>query len=435
MGQYRRRHVLATVAGAGLSALLSGCGGPDGAGRSPTGPTSTGTTREPPTGSSTTSPTTQPTETAVPEPPSACPSCDPSYLRVPPGFTVTRFADSEALGGGEWRPGPEPGPRLLGTHEGRLFATIPSQGRVVAFEPTGDGTRAASVETVVADLDRPHGIAFDGDRLYLALEHDVRRYRLDGTAAEPDSMEVLVDDIPSGRNHWTRTIVVHDGRLYLSAGACQPPGSAVCEDGRTALLGAIHAFDLDGRNPVRYATGLRNAVGLTWHDGRLIATDNGVDGLGPEVPADEVNVVEQGGHYGYPECYGHNTPNAEVGATATDCENRIPPRVTLPAHSAPLGCEVYTAERYPRAYRGDLYVALHGSWARPNPVGYKVVRIPIRDGEFGSVHDFLTGWMPDGGANADARGRPVDVHVGRDGVLYVSDDMAGVILRVDYVGG
>jgi glucose/arabinose dehydrogenase len=103
----------------------------------------------------------------------------------------------------------------------------------------------------------------------------------------------------------------------------------------------------------------------------------------------------------------------------------------MQAHSAPLGLAFYTGEQFPAEYRGDLFVAFHGSWNRTEPTGYKVVRIPMRDGQpTGEVQDFITGWLQGG----DDWGRPVDVRVAPDGSLYISDDGADRIYRVTYSG-
>ncbi|WP_162562375.1 PQQ-dependent sugar dehydrogenase [Salinigranum rubrum] len=349
-----------------------------------------------------------------------------SGLSVPDGFRVSTFADDGSLGGGEFRPGPEPGPRLLAAHEGAVYVTVPSQGRVVAFS-TDDET-ATEVTTVVADLDRPHGIDFLDGQLYLATADQLLRYDLDGVAVASDSMQVLADDIPAGKYHWTRSLALSDGHLYLSAGNCL---SGDCTAGNEDYLTAITRFDLDGSNPTTYATGLRNAVGIAWHDGRLFATDNGTDDLGPDLPPDEINVVAEGGDYGFPHYYGANVPvNESVSADApTDA---LAPAVELPPHCAPLGFDFATGSAFPEAYRGDMFVALHGSWGREDPTGFEVVRVPYEEGTLGSPEPFLFGFLPDGKGMDEATGRPVDV-LALDGTLYVSDDLGGRVYRVDVV--
>jgi glucose/arabinose dehydrogenase len=379
-----------------------------------------------PSAESTRSPTSANTDTATATTaPPPCDGVDHPFLTAADGFSVGTYADATDLGGGPFSPGPDPGPRMLATYRGTLYATIPAQDRVVALPGDGSGS-AADIVTVNPDsLTKPHGIAFHDDRLYLATASRVVRYRMDGLEATDE--EVLVDDVPQGVYHWTRSLAVHDDRLYLSAGNC-PSGD--CSGGDDGYLATVTAFGLDGSNRTTYATGLRNAVGIGWHDGKLFATDNGIDDLGPDLPPDEINVVEEGRDYGFPDCYGDNVP---VDDESPDCEGRATPVVELQAHVAPLGFDFATTGAFPASHRGDMYVALHGSWTRDDPVGYEVIRVPY-DGSLGDPTTFVTGWMPEGGTNEDARGRPADVCVADTGEMYVSDDLSGTIYRVCHSG-
>jgi glucose/arabinose dehydrogenase len=106
--------------------------------------------------------------------------------------------------------------------------------------------------------------------------------------------------------------------------------------------------------------------------------------------------------------------------------------VTFQAHSAPLGLGFYDGTSLPEAMRGDLFVALHGSWNRTSPVGYKVIRIPFAGGTPGQPEDFATGWMADEGNRGSVWGRPIDVLVAPDGALLVSDDDGGAVYRITH---
>lgn len=415
-----RRDVLAALGTA--SVALGGCLGAEGDNTTPTtdGPPSEEPSTETPRKTDTQSDSTTTSQTR------SCDGPGHSYLTAPECFQITSYMDQGDLGGGSFSPGPQSGPRLLATHRDTLYATVPSQGRVVAFIEDGAEGTSPTVTTVVENLNRPHGIAFHRGDLYLALESAVVRYGMDGLT-DVTSQEMLVDDIPRGKFHWTRTIAVQGSRVYLSAGSCT---SGECNSGNDRYLTTITAFDLDGSNPTTYATGLRNAVGLEWHDGKLFATDNGIDDLGPDRPPDEINIIKEGHDYGFPDCYGDNIPVPDRGS-GTDCEGKTPPAVELQAHVAPLGLGFATTDTFPEKYRGDLYVALHGSWTRDEPVGYKIRRVPYVDGSLGTPEDFITGWMPQGGTNEDARGRPVDVVFSED-EMYVSDDLSGEIYRINF---
>jgi glucose/arabinose dehydrogenase len=93
----------------------------------------------------------------------------------------------------------------------------------------------------------------------------------------------------------------------------------------------------------------------------------------------------------------------------------------------------YTGSRFPAKYRGGMFVAAHGSWNRTKPSGAEVQFVPLNaDGSAGKMEVFASGFLdPETGLY---RGRPVDVAVMKDGSLLVSDDFAGAIYRISYIG-
>jgi glucose/arabinose dehydrogenase len=216
--------------------------------------------------------------------------------------------------------------------------------------------------------------------------------------------------------------------LYVSVGS----SCNVCreEDPRRA---AILAYNPDGSNERVFATGLRNAVGLALNpeSGEIWATNNGRDWLGDDLPPETVYLVRENGDYGWPRCHVGRIVDPEFGSP-DGCSNVVDPAVEMQAHTAPLGLDFYTGDAFPLPYRGDLFIALHGSWNRSVPVGYKVVRIPMQQGKPGPVQDFVTGWLEEDGSNW---GRPVGVITGADGALYISDDSGGRVYRVAFLGG
>ncbi|MDH4043900.1 MAG: PQQ-dependent sugar dehydrogenase [Gemmatimonadota bacterium] len=333
-------------------------------------------------------------------------------LVVRRGFRVAVFAD-ELDGVRMMARGPD----------GAVYASLSRLGRVVALPDADADGRADRVRPVVDGLRGPHGLAFRGDTLYIAEEHRVIRL-----VPPDDRLEVVVDGLPTGGNHTSRTIHLLDDTLLVSIGS----SCNLCDE-RDPRRAAIVRYDLDGSGESLYATGLRNAVGLARDPvtGALWATNNDRDRLGDDLPPDRVNVIASGGWYGWPQCYLPGTPNPEYAETATRCGEAIGPIVTFPAHSAPLGLAFYTGARFPEEFRGDLYVALHGSWDRSFPTGYKVVRVPLNDGEpAGEPEDFVAGWQ----VGRRWWGRPVDVIVAPDGALLISDDFADQIYRVWWIG-
>lgn len=340
-----------------------------------------------------------------------------SRLTLPQGFRVGIFASSLNR------------PRMMAVSpDGRLFVTETGAGRVTVL-PDADGNgRADSHVTYASGLNQPHGIAFHGSYLYIAETDRVIRYPYKAGDSRAPRPEVIVPGIPSGRGHSTRTIAFgQDGKMYLSVGS----SCNVCIESNP-LRAAIIRYNADGSGRQIFATGLRNSVGLAFRPGtnELWATDNGRDNLGDNVPPDEVNIIRQGGFYGWPYAYGNRVPDPEFGKRApAKVRATIPPKIAIQAHSAPLGLTFYTGDMFPAGYRGDLFVAYHGSWNRSVPTGYKVVRFAIDGSNIGSQQDFITGWRPQG---QSAWGRPVGLQVGRKGELYVTDDTGGRVYRVVY---
>jgi glucose/arabinose dehydrogenase len=157
------------------------------------------------------------------------------------------------------------------------------------------------------------------------------------------------------------------------------------------------------------------------------------DGFGDDLPPDYATRVKPGAFYGWPWFYIGDRPDPRHAGQRPDLANAVAvPDVLFQAHSAPLGVTFYEAGQFPAEYRGGAFVALHGSWNRAKRTGYKVVRLPFKDGApTGEYEDFLVGFVAD---DADVWGRPVDVAVARDGALLVTDDAGGAVWRVAFTG-
>src|SRR5262249_51614097 len=223
-----------------------------------------------------------------------------------------------------------------------------------------------------------------------------------------------------------------DGKLYVSMGStCN-----VCieADKRRAT---IMRFNLDGSDGEIYASGLRNSVDFAWQpgSGALYATDNGRDLLGDDFPPDELNQIVQGGFYGWPFANDDRIPDPNFGAGhAAEIAASRPPVHAFGAHVAVLGITFYEPPPgnppavFPPAYVGAAFVAQHGSWNRSKKSGYQVVVLHFRPDGSITEEPFGTGFMVD----EQVFGRPVDVAVGPDGALYLSDDFTGSIYRIAY---
>jgi len=343
-----------------------------------------------------------------------------SRIGVPEGFEIDIFAAEIAGARG-----------LRFTEFGELLVSVPSRGEILRLDRDDDGDgRSDGRDVLLADLDKPYGMDLRDGWLYVAETGAVGRVQLDPRqrVAVGDYARV-VDDIPSGGGHWTRTLRFGpDGWMYVSIGS----SCNVCieDDPRRA---AIVRYRPDGSDEQIFASGLRNAVGFDWHPitGELYANDNGRDLLGDDFPPCELNQVIEGGFYGWPFANGANIPDPDFGAgREARIAGSIPPVHDYPAHNAPLGLTFLRGATLPLAYRNAAISALHGSWNRSSKDGYKVVSLHWREDGTIEQRDFVTGFELDD----DVIGRPVDVAEGPDGAIYVSDDYAGVIYRVTHPG-
>jgi len=353
--------------------------------------------------------------------------------RVPEGFEVRQFAAGFN------------NPRVVTTApNGDIFVVESGPGRVkVLRDRDGDGT--PEVNTLFAEgFVRPFGLAFyprtgKPQYVYVANTDSVVRipYRNGDTQASAKP-EMIVSDIPGGGmlrggGHWTRDIAFsRDGRkMWVSVGSL----SNVTDDAREERRASILEYNPDGTGYRLFAWGIRNPVGLAVHPqtGELWTSVNERDQLGDHLVPDYVTSVKPGGFYGWPWYYiGPNQDPRHAGKRPELRDQVIVPDVLLQSHSASLDMTFYTGRRFPREYHNDGFAAEHGSWNRSRRTGYKVVRIPLRNGRATGVYeDFMTGFVtPEG----NVWGRPVGVTVARDGAMIVSDDGGNVLWRVDYKG-
>jgi glucose/arabinose dehydrogenase len=239
-----------------------------------------------------------------------------------------------------------------------------------------------------------------------------------------------------------------DGFLYLNVGS----SCNVCAE-PDPLRATILRYTVDGKPaggfepglgmpaPV-WAAGLRNSEGFAWHPQTraMYATNNGADmrsdkkGGSPvdDLPPEHLNRIEPGAHYGWPYCWGDQHADPNFVSAEGFCAGTSAPAMMLPAHAAPLGMTFLNTAAFPTEYRDDAIIALHGSWNRTQPSGYKLVRVKFNQDKPVELIDFATGWLNDTEDKKGAWGRPVDVVVGPDGVLYVSDDRAGIVYNISY---
>ena len=343
---------------------------------------------------------------------------------APKGFQVNLFAE------GDFKT-----PRWLApAPNGDVFLTDSGADKVIILRDKDKDGRADERFTFAQNLNRPFGMAFVNGYLYVANTDSVVRFKYhDGQTQATEKPEKIIDLPASGyNNHWTRDILAApDGKsIFVTVGSS---GNVDVEsDPRRA---AISLYDLDGKNQRIYASGLRNPVGIAINPANqeLWASVNERDGLGDDLVPDYVTSVKENAFYGFPFSYlGQNIDPRHKGESPELVKKAIVPDVLLQSHSAALGLAFYEGKMFPEEYRGDAFVALHGSWNREKLTGYKIIRVRFKDGKpVGGYEDFVTGWLPNE-ASRDAWGRPVGLTVASDGSLLIADDGGDRIWRVSY---
>ena len=339
-------------------------------------------------------------------------------IELPAGFSIEVFASGIDLARS-----------LAQSPSGTVFVGTGGlrQSDAVYAVVDGDGDGSADRRYEIASgLNRPNGVAFhDGDLYVAEINRILRLNDIDSRLGSPPEPVVITDGLPDRRHHgWKFIRFGPDGRLYVPVGApCN-----ICDEGDP--FATILRLDDSGAYEV-VARGVRNTVGFDWHPGtgQLWFTDNGRDMMGDDVPPDELNVLtEDGQHFGYPYCHGQDIPDPEFG-DQKPCAELVPPALDLGPHVGAIGMRFYRGDAFPERYRGQIFIAEHGSWNRSNKIGYRVMVVHVdRDGRATDYEEFATGWLQ----GEDSWGRPVDVMEREDGSLLVSDDMRGVIYRIVY---
>jgi glucose/arabinose dehydrogenase len=342
---------------------------------------------------------------------------------VPPGFSVSIYAS--ALTNPRW---------MAVAPNGDVFLAEPGAGRITLLHETGGKIEA---DTFADGFKLPHGLLFNRGALYVSDMHAVWRLAYADGATKTGKRERVtqVPDLGLYGNHWTRDLAVDSkGTLYIGIGSA----SNVGEDAPTRATVQTVAPDGTLRT---FASGIRNPVGLQFYPGTddLFVTVNERDGLGDELVPDYLTHVQAGAFYGWPYSYLGRHPDPDFGAKRPDLVAKaVVPDLLFHAHSAPLGLVFYEGTQFPAVYKGDAFVALHGSWNSGTPTGYKVVRVPFRNGRpAGTYENFVTGFWNGAdkpGTPARVWGRPAGLAVAKDGSLLIADDAGKVVWRVTYTG-
>ena len=408
----------------------------------------------------------------------ACPN-DDSDLKLPPGFCATIFADE--IGHARHMVVAPSGVVYVNTWSGEYYGndTPHAGGFLVALQDTSGGGKANVVErfgeTVQSGGAGGTGIGVYKGSVFAEINDRIVRYSLAaGSLVPKDAAVTIVSGLPLGGDHPMHPFIIDaNGTMYVdvasASNSCQlknrtlkSPGADPCEELETR--GGIWRYDATKTNQTfskadRFATGIRNGEGFAIDaGGRLFVTQHGRDQLHtnwPDVykpdqeatlPAEELVLLQQGGDYGWPECYYDPFVKKLVlapeyggdGKKTGLCASKLAPAAAFPAHWAPNGMVHYDGKEFPKHYRDGVFIAFHGSWNRaPYPQGgYNVVFQPMAGGRAsGQCEIFADGFAGAVKSPDKAVHRPSGLAVGPDGALYVSDDVRGRIYRIAYRGG
>jgi glucose/arabinose dehydrogenase len=417
----------------------------------------------------------------------AC-AADNGGITLPAGFCATVFADS--IGHARDIAVGDNGNVYVNTWSGPYYngPTHPG-GFLVALRDTNNDGKADVIKRFGPEGGQNNGggtgVALYKGALY-AEEGNTTSKRIVRYAVSTDSMtptaakgDVIVDGLPANGDHPMHPFVIDaSGNLFMDVGSatnsCQlknrteeSAGNKPCTELQTRA--GIWKYDANKTNQHfsaagRYATGIRNAVGIALDPGgQLYSTQHGRDQLaenwrklytperGQNLPGEELLKIDQGGDYGWPMCYFDNQQQKLVlapeyggdgGKAIGDCASKKAPEAYFPAHWAPDGLLFYSGSQFPAHYKGGAFVAFHGSWNRaPGPQGgYQVAFVPYSGGkpvDAAKYETFANGFAgaplgPD--ANDKAAHRPTGLAQGPDGSLYIADDKGGRIWKVVYRG-
>jgi glucose/arabinose dehydrogenase len=382
---------------------------------------------------------------------------DLSNVRLPDGFKIDIFADDttkqgELLAGARF---------MAFDGNGHLYVSSAKGNKVLMLPDLNKDGIADEVILLADKLNAPQGLAFVDDALLIANQDGVVKLEKKGTTnvsrnaskhGWSDHTTPFIKQLPSGGHTLKNIKLSPDGYLFINVGS----SCNVCVESdstRATILryttggkpaGTLQTLGRHQQSAV-WASGLRNSQGYAWHPktGEMYATNNGADmrsdtkngAVNDALPPEHLNKIEAGQHYGWPYCWGDSNnrkiqvedPNFE--SSVDFCKSTQAPEMTLISHSTPIGITFLDKTNWPADYQKDAIIALHGSWNRKQPSGYKLVRIKFKNNQAVEVEDFATGWLK----NKDAWGRPVDVAVGTDHALYVTDDKLGVVYRISYL--
>lgn len=236
------------------------------------------------------------------------------------------------------------------------------------------------------------------------------RYIWNGSTLEQP--EILINNIPGNSYHdGSRILFGPDGKLYMSTGDA---GSLTSPQNMNSLVGKILRINPDGSIPEDnptfasyiWALGLRNSQGLVFSpEGRLYGSEHGPSN------DDELNLLESGRNYGWPDVAGYCNLPAEIDFC--DLNNVREPLTAWTPTLAVAGIDFYSHPDIPEWQNSVLMTTLKAGKLvslRLSPDGLSVTeQADWFTGEWGRLRDICI--SPDGRvfvavSNRDGRGSP-----------------------------
>ena len=396
--------------------------------------------------------------------PTVAPDLDNAGLKLPAGFGALVVAET----GGRAR-------HLTVTPQGTIYVKLnrPKDGKgILTLQPgpTGKATMTGGFGGYGGT-----GMYSKDGYLYASSDEEVFRYKLDakGEVTNPAQPEKIITGLLNRGEHESKSVVLDNaGNIYVNVGAYS--NSCQLKDRQKGSMGQQNCPILDSAGGIwrfradklgqtygtgtRYATGLRNVVGLDWNqqDNQLFVMQHGRDQLhdifpemfdtkqSAELPAECMYAISQGANAGWPFLYYNPVLHKKMLAPEYGGDGKkeadpkyLEPAAAYPAHMAPNALLFYTGTQFPARYRNGAFIAFHGSWNRaPEPQkGYCVVFQPFKDGKpSGESEVFADNFAgsPEKLASGRADHKPCGLAQGPDGSLYISDDKAGTIYRIMY---
>ncbi|MGE5639085.1 MAG: PQQ-dependent sugar dehydrogenase [Clostridia bacterium] len=343
-----------------------------------------------------------------------------SSLKVPAGFKVEVWADGV----------PEARSLALGDN-GTVFVSNRNAKSIYAVIDKG-GKR--EVKEILKGLDSPNGIVFHKGTLFVAERGRITRYDgIEGKLDSPGEPKVVVDNLDPDRqpgHFWKYLAMGPDGKLYFNIGS---PGNIVVPN---YMQASVMRVDPDKGVLEQVARGVRNSVGMDFRGKEIWFTNHARDWVSDDLPNDTLHRVSLSDksvpNFGYPFCHQGTLQDPQFGKNRS-CAEFAKPAQLLGAHIAPLGIKFYNGKMFPAEYRGNAFIAMHGSWNRTTKQGYNISRVKIdAKGNASKPEPFVTGFLQDEKADPPMWGRPVDLLVMKDGSMLFSDDYNGILYRISY---